>query len=231
MMAWYILSRDNNAMIMSEHDLKKKLSHQCPKSFTPKPHGGGGGHPGGSKGGLPPGGGKGSGNPKGNTNNSAIPKENSTKAVTFGTSVNPFTVDGSIGKKRDSSGNQKTSSTGTTDNSAGNTTSQDGPIPCNACGGAHSANSHAAHPTDFLCPFIRKQHPHRNEGSGEFLSSDHGKQYAKHSWELIDRDTGAKTPQKRLKFGENSKTAYMSTSQKGILLQRQRKEVRTLSAS
>jgi hypothetical protein len=154
----------NNAIAMKEPELQKKLSHQKP--FTPKPHGGGGGPPGGGKGGLPPGGGKGSGNPKGNTNPSGISKGNPTKQVTSGGGgVNPFTVNAtSIGIKRDTTGNQKTSSTGATDNSAENPTPQGDLVPCKVCGGAHSAKSLAEHGTKFECPFIRKKHPHINEG-------------------------------------------------------------------
>ena len=188
---------------MSEHDLQKKLSHQCPKPFTPKPGGGGGGPPGGGKGGGPPGGGRGSGNQRGNPNPNGNPQGNPAKVVTFGVGVNPFTADGKqrIGK-RDLLGNQKTSSTGDTDNSAGNPTPQGDPVPCNACGGSHSAKSHADHPTDLMCPFLRLKHPQVNAGMDEFLSTEDGKQYDKYPWDLENKVTGTKTPQKRLKFGE-----------------------------
>ena len=154
------------ALHMPEKELQKKLSHQCQKPFIPKPGDGGGGPPGGGKGGLPPGGGKGFRNPRGNQNPSGISKGNPTKQVTSGGGgVNPFTVNAtSIGIKRDTTGNQKTSSTRATDNSAGNPTPQGDLVPCKVCGGAHSAKSHAEHGTKFECPFIRKKHPHINEG-------------------------------------------------------------------
>ena len=183
------------ALHMPEKELQKKLSQIPARPYPSKgggPSGGGGPPP------YPPkAGGR---NPKGNPNGN--PKGNPT-GNPKGNPINPF--DPKI-KKRDHAGNlkgnQKSSSTGDTDDSAGMPPPQGAPVPCNSCGGAHSASSHAQHPTDFSCPFIRLKHPRANKGTGEFLASDNGKQYNNHPWDLEDRTTKVKTPQKRLKFGQ-----------------------------
>ena len=162
---------------MPEERLQKKMSHQCP-TFTPRPGGAGGG---GGRGGGPPGGGRGAGNQRGNPNPNAGPQGNPA-GVTWGLgfpSNPPSDPIKKIGKRdRDENpmGNLKSSSAGDTDDSAGNQPSQEDPVPCNACGGAHSAESHADHPDDFTCPFIQLNHPQANKGTDEFLATHIGKQ-------------------------------------------------------
>jgi hypothetical protein len=172
------------ALHMSEKELQKKLSHVCstpnPKPYgggaNPKPHGGGGKgiQPSGSGSGR----GRGTGNPIGTSNPRGNPQGNNAKATFGGGGGNPFTGDGTRKGKRDSTGNQKTSSTGATDNSASTPTPKGELVPCKVCGGFHSSKSHEEYGTGFKCPYQRNGHPHINMGPGEFLDSENGKQYA-----------------------------------------------------
>ena len=139
------------------------------------------------------------GHPKGYTNTSGAPRGNPRNqgASSGDGTTNPFTVRTSnIGVKRDNSGTQKTSSTGATDNST-NSTPRD-MVPCNVCGGFHSTQSHKEYGTGFKCPYQRNKHTQINEGIGEFLLSEIGKQYnAKYPWDLLDISTNTMIPQYR----------------------------------